>query len=134
MWHRVLERNQFISSLYHEVPKLINVRIVGIKITDEGRRVSLHFNMPKFADNPPAKWRKSGYNAVFVELDFFDIQELKVSYSKENLMGNIILEKNEQDKFNVRISGAVNMELVADIGIIQTVSGYIDHLQGENTY
>ena len=127
MWHKVLERNQFISSLYHEVPKLINVRIVGIKITDEGRRVSLHFNMPKFADNPPAKWRKSGYNAVFVELDFFDIQELKVSYSKENLMGNIILEKNEQDKFIVRISGAVNMELVADIGIIQTVSGYIDN-------
>ena len=134
MWHRVLERNQFISRLYHEVPKLINVRIVGIKITDEGRRVSLHFNMPKFAENPPAKWKISGYNTVFVELDFFDIQELKVSYSKENLMGNIILEKNEQDKFKVRISGAVNMELVADIGIIQTVSGYIDHLQGENTY
>ena len=133
MWHKVLDRNQFISSLYHEVPQLIHVRIVGIKITDEGRRVSLHFNMPKFADNPPAKWRKSGYNAVFVELDFFDIQELKVSYSKENLMGNITLEKNEEDKFKVHISGAVNMDLVADIGIIQTVSGYLDHLKGENT-
>jgi hypothetical protein len=128
MWHKVLERNQFISSLYQEVPKLINVRIVAIKITDEGRRVSINFNMPMFADNAPSKWHNSGYNTVFVELDFFDVQEFNVSYCKENLRGTINIEKNEEDKFKVDISGSVNMNLVADIGIIQSVSGYIDNL------
>ncbi|MFY0521532.1 Imm50 family immunity protein [Lysinibacillus sp. UGB7] len=129
MWHKVLERNQFISNLYQEVPKLINVRIVAIKITDEGRRVSLNFNMPKFADNPPSKWHNSGFNTVFIELDFFNVQELNVSYCKENLKGIINIEKNEEDKFKVHISGSVNMNLVAEIGMIQSVSGYIDNLQ-----
>lgn len=129
MWHKVLERNQFISSLYQEVPKLINVRIVAIKITDEGRRVSINFNMPKFADNAPSKWHNSGYNTVFIELDFFDVEEFSVSYCKENLRGTINIEKNEEDKFNVVISGFVNMNLVAHIGMIQAVSGYIDNFQ-----
>lgn len=129
MWHKVLERNQFISSLYQEVPKLINVRIVAIKITDEGRRVSINFNMPKFADNAPSKWHNSGYNTVFIELDFFDVEEFSVSYCKENLRGTINIAKNEEDKFNVVISGFVNMNLVAHIGMIQAVSGYIDNFQ-----
>lgn len=129
MWHKVLERNQFISSLYQEVPKLINVRIVAIKITDEGRRVSINFNMPKFADNAPSKWHNSGYNTVFIELDFFDVEEFSVSYCKENLRGTINIEKNEEDKLNVVISGFVNMNLVAHIGMIQAVSGYIDNFQ-----
>lgn len=126
MWHKFLERNQFISSLYREVPKLVDVRIVAIKITDDGRRVTINFNMPKFADNAPSKWHNSGYNTVFVELDFFDVQEFNVSYFKENMKGTINIEKDEEYKFKVHISGSVNMNLVADIGMIQSVSGYID--------
>lgn len=129
MWHRVLERNQFISSLYQEVPTLSNIRIIAIKITDEGRRVSLSFIMPKFADNPPSKWLNSGYNTVFVELDFFDVQELNVIYGKENLKGTINIEKNQDNKLIVHICGAVNMQLIAEVGVIQMVSGYIDNLE-----
>jgi len=129
MWHKLLERNDFISNLYHEIPKLINVRIIAIKITDEGRRVTIDINMPKFADNPPAKWRNSGYNTVFVELDFFDVQEFNLSYNKGDLRGNIIIEKIEQDKLKVHVSGIVNLEFLADVGMIQSVSGYIDSLE-----
>lgn len=129
MWHRVLERNQFISSLYQEVPTLSNIRIIAIKITDEGRRVSLSFIMPKFADNPPSKWLNSGYNTVFVELDFFDVQELNVIYGKENLKGTINIEKNQDNKLIVHICGTVNMQLIAEVGVIQMVSGYIDNLE-----
>lgn len=129
MWHKFLEKNQFISNLYHVVPGLINVRIVAINITDEGRRVSINFNMPKFADNVPSKWSNLGYNTIFVELDFFDVQELNVSYCKESMKGTVNIEKNDEDKFKVNISGVVNMNLVADIGMIQSVSGYIDNLQ-----
>ncbi len=129
MWHNALERNQFISNLYTEVPELINVRIVAIQITDEGRRVSISFIMPKFADNVPSKWRNLGYNTVFVELDFFDVQEFDVNYCKGNLKGTINIEKKEEDKFKVDISGSISMNSVADIGMIQSVSGYIDTLQ-----
>ncbi|UTR13952.1 immunity 50 family protein [Salipaludibacillus sp. LMS25] len=129
MWYNFLERSKFISNLYDDVPDLNNVRIAAIKITDEGRRVSIHFNMPKFGDNPPSKWNNSRYNTVFVELDFFDIKDLSVSYCKENLRGNINIQKNEESGLKVSISGSVNVTFLADIGMIQSVSGYIDTVE-----
>lgn len=128
MWHKDLESNRFISSLYQEIPELINVSILAIKIKEEGRRVTITFNMPMFADNAPLKWKNSGYNAVLVEIDFFDILEFNMSYSKEYLRGTIKIEKNEEDKFKVTIFGTVNMNMIAEIGIIQSVKGYINEL------
>ncbi|MED1790081.1 Imm50 family immunity protein [Brevibacillus laterosporus] len=129
MWYENLEGNKFIENLYTKVPVLINVRIIAIKVTDEGRRITINFNMPRFADNPPTKWMDSGYNTVFVELDFFDVLESTISFTRESLRGNIIIEKSDEGKLKVVISGTVNMNLVAEVGMIQSVSGYIDEFE-----
>ncbi|WP_255299180.1 Imm50 family immunity protein [Bacillus pseudomycoides] len=66
MWYSNLEGNRFISNLYNEAPSLLDVRIVAVKIEDEGKKISINFNMPKFADNPPKKWKDLNYNTVFI--------------------------------------------------------------------
>ncbi|MES5918928.1 hypothetical protein QCI44_12870 [Bacillus cereus group sp. RP37] len=53
MWYINLEGSRFISNLYNEAPSLSDVRIVAVKIEDEGKKISVNFNIPKFADNPP---------------------------------------------------------------------------------
>lgn len=127
MWHEDLDGNVFLSNLYNEVPPLLDVRIVAIKVEDEGRKISISFNMPKFADNPPRKWGDLNYNTVFVELAFYDLQELVIkSLGNEKYRGDIRIENDNEDKLNINISGAVDMGLKADFGKIQSVSGYID--------
>ncbi|MDM5186430.1 Imm50 family immunity protein [Bacillus sp. DX4.1] len=129
MWYSDLEGNRFISNLYNEAPSLLDVRIVAVKIEDEGKKISINFNMPKFADNPPKKWKDLNYNTVFVQLDFFDIQELTLKSSNDKYRGDINIELDKNGKFNINISGSVCMNLKADYGIIQSVSGYIDTIE-----
>ncbi|MED1092691.1 Imm50 family immunity protein [Bacillus paramycoides] len=129
MWYSNLEGNRFISNLYNEAPSLLDVRIVAVKIEDEGKKISINFNIPKFADNPPKKWKDLNYNTVFVQLDFFDIQELTLKSSNGKYRGDINIELDKDGKFNINISGSVCMNLKADYGIIQSVSGYIDTIE-----
>ncbi|ARU60079.1 hypothetical protein CBW65_02605 [Tumebacillus avium] len=126
MWCEFLQRNKFLSSLYAgEVPKLLNVRMAEIKLSDDGRKFTVFFNMPRFADIPPSKWISLGYNTVFVELAFVDITEIMIKSSGGKYRGNIEIQKNEDGKFEVCISGTVEINLTADFGIVKEVTGYI---------
>jgi hypothetical protein len=49
MWHKVINENKFISLLYDEVPELINVNIINVKLEDQGRKVSLLFGSSPFS-------------------------------------------------------------------------------------
>lgn len=53
MWHEALDKNIAICNLYNKVPELKNVRIAEINILQEGDKVSIKFDMPSHADNPP---------------------------------------------------------------------------------
>lgn len=78
MWYENLEGNCFfLKTLYKEVPKLENIRIEGIYIKEEGRKATLHFDMPFYADHPPEKWTELGYNSISLEIDVFDIYYLE---------------------------------------------------------
>jgi len=125
MWHKHLGNNYFISQLYDEVPELINTRILNIEIEDEGERLTVLFMMPKYADNPPKKWRLSPYNRVIVKLGFYDIEELSLTYnSKEFLSGDIKIE-SKNNRVDVNISGTLNLWFKAHGGVIQSVKGSI---------
>jgi len=125
MWHEHLRDNYFISQLYDEVPELINTEIMNIQINREGEKVTVSFKMPKYADNPPEKWSLSN-NTIIVELDFSEIEELSLTYnSKEFLSGDIKIESNDNGLLDVSISGTVDLNFRADIGVIQSVEGII---------
>src|SRR5690625_5493272 len=73
--------------------------------------------MPKYADNPPKKWSLSN-NTIIVELDFSEIEELSLTYnSKEFLSGDIKIESNDNGLLDVSISGTVDLNFRADIGV-----------------
>src|SRR5690625_1539514 len=125
MWHKHLDNNYFISKLYDEVPEIINTEIINIQINHEGDKLTILFMMTKYADNPPKKWSLSN-NTIIVELDFSEIEELSLTYnSKEFLSGDIKIESNDNGLLDVSISGTVDLNFRADIGVIQSVEGII---------
>lgn len=126
MWHEILDKNNYIKSLYTQVPSLINVRINAIKVEDEGQRISLEFIMPTFAHTPPKKWINLQYNAVYIKLDFFQMEYLTFKLTKDKMQGNISIEKSKENKLKISIVGNVNLELIARYGMIQSVDGYIE--------
>src|SRR5690625_3747180 len=92
MWQQQLDNHTFISQLYNEIPELINVRILNIKIDDEGDKVSIAFVMPKYADNPPQKWELLHYHSILVELNFYDINKLSFTSSLKKYLEILILK------------------------------------------
>lgn len=124
MWHENLEGNKFIANLYTEIPKLINVRIAKVEIQDEGNRISISFDMPCFADKIPPKWQIRGYNTVNVHLDFFGIREVSLNSTQNTYRGNLEIQKEETGLLTVKVSGKVDMKIIAESGLIQAVEGY----------
>lgn len=111
--------------IYTSVPTLKNLRIEKIEISREGDRVTLGFDLPFFADKPPKKWIERSYTTTFVELDFFDIQEVSIKARSNTYRGDIDISKDEQtDFFIVNITGTVEVKIIAGSGLIQSVNGY----------
>ncbi len=114
------------QQLYNEIPELINVRILNIKIDDEGDKISIAFVMPKYADNPPKKWELLNDNSILVELNFYDIKKLSFTSSNKKMLGDINIELTGQNLLQLTISGALDVKLEAGVGQIQSATGYID--------
>jgi hypothetical protein len=125
MWNEQLSENKFISMIYTNVPPLENLRIEKIKISSEGDRITLGFDLPIFPDKPPKKWLERGYKTAFIEIDFFDIKEVNIKSSENTYRGDVDIKKDsDEDIFIVNIKGTVEVLIKAGSGIIQTVSGY----------
>jgi len=126
MWHKHLDNNYFISKLYDEVPEIINTEILHIQVNHEGDKLTILFMMPKYADNPPEKWNSLSYNSAIVELDFYEVEELSLTYNgKEFMSGDIKIELNDNELLDVSISGTVDVSFKAYAGLIQFVKGGI---------
>ena len=124
MWYEALENNFFLLNLYDDVPKLIDVRISELNIKDEGNRISLVFDMPNYVDNPPKKWTKLEYNTTIVQVDFFGIKKLNILSFVNSYRGNIIIKK-ENNLIITQINGSTEININAEAGIIQSITGYI---------
>ncbi|MGJ7910126.1 Imm50 family immunity protein [Neobacillus sp. LXY-1] len=125
MWNEYFSEDKFISMMYINVPPLKNLRIEKIEISSEGDKITIGFDLPFFPDKPPKKWLERGYTTTFVEIDFFDIQEVNIKSSKNTYRGDIEIKKEvETDIFIVKIQGTVEAEIKAKVGIIQSVRGY----------
>ncbi|MBD3231404.1 hypothetical protein GF322_01960 [Candidatus Dependentiae bacterium] len=124
MWYEILENNFFIKKLYNKVPELKNVNISEINITNEGNKISIICSLPYYADYPPQKWIDSKHNTVFVEIDFFLIQEINIQAIKFDFFkGNIDIFLDENNLINVKITGDPKANFIANSGLIQSVTG-----------
>jgi hypothetical protein len=111
--------------IYTNVPPLKNLRIEKIEISSEGDKITLGFDLPIFPDKPPKKWLERGYTTAFVEIDFFNIQEVNIKSSNNTYRGDIEIMKDvDADIYIVYIKGTVEAVIKAGVGIIQSVRGY----------
>jgi hypothetical protein len=125
VWYEHFNDNKFISMIYSNVPPLENLRIEKIEISREGDRITVAFDLPIFADKPPAKWVDGGYTTTFAELDFFDIKEVVLKSKNNTYRGNIDIKKDiVTGDFIVKITGTVEAEIIAGAGLIQSIRGY----------
>lgn len=129
MWYENLDGNTFLTSMYIEVPQLINIRIAEIKLFEEGDRLSISFDMPRFADRPPRKWENSGHNTVVVQLDFFDIREITINSLSKRYRGNVEIKKDKNGTIEVDITGNLEVKIKASVGNIASVRGYCNLLE-----
>lgn len=125
MWYLNVDKNQFLISLYDRVPEIKNTRISEVSIHDEGQIVTISFDMPYFADKPPEKWIKFGYNNVHVRLDFSAVHELNILSNSHDYKGSIDITKDDSEMIIVKITGTINALIKAESGLIQSISGYI---------
>ncbi|MGG5773670.1 Imm50 family immunity protein [Bacillus sp. X2(2017)] len=115
-----------MNSLYNRIPQLENVRIEGIYIKEEGRKVTLHFDMPFYAENIPKKWSNLGYNSIALQVDFFDIHSLEMKTSSDTYRGNIDINKDEKGLLDINVTGEIRAKIKAEYGFIQSINGYIN--------
>ncbi|MCY8149963.1 Imm50 family immunity protein [Bacillus paralicheniformis] len=126
MWYENLEENYFLKSLYNEIPKLENIRIEGIYIKEKGRKATLHFDMPFYAEKPLKKWANLGYNSIALEVDIFNIHSLEMKTLSDTYRGNIEINKDDQGLIEINITGEITAKIKADAGLIQSINGYIN--------
>lgn len=122
MWVDALNNNYFINNLYDEVPELNNIRVEEFSFLENGNEIKIIFDMPKFADYPPKKWK--GCNTISIELNFWNIMylEFKDNFIKSPYTCNILIENKNQLK--ITLFGSINCEFKAEIGTIQEISAY----------
>lgn len=124
MWYELIDKNRFLLNLYNPVPSLLNVDIQQLSITDEGDRVSLKFIMPYYADNPPKKWIDAKYNATVVHLDFFGVKDINLKATNRKYNGNIEIYKDNYGLINLEIQGGIEVYLIAEACLLQSIDGY----------
>jgi len=125
MWYDILSDNVFIKKLYNKVPELTDVRIFEMNIQNEGNKISITFDLPYYADYPPQKWINLKHNTVIVRVDFFLIHELNMQASSYDFFrGNIEMFLDENKLVNVKISGSLKANFIANSGLIQYVKAY----------
>ncbi|MCB2355757.1 Imm50 family immunity protein [Clostridium estertheticum] len=124
MWYEYIDKNRFLLNLYNSIPSLIDVDIHQLNISDTGDRVTLKFNMPYYADNPPKKWVDSKYNTTVVELDFFCAKEISFKSTNGNYHGDIQICKDSDGLIHLDILGNMEVHLIAEACLMQAIDGY----------
>ena len=70
-WFELCDNPRAVSSLYSTAPDLEGVEVMELRAFRDGPRLQLVLDLPSFPDDPPARWRREGFNAVQLTLDLF---------------------------------------------------------------
>lgn len=128
MWYKNLNQTSLLQNLYKDIPSLTNIVIRVIKIEDNGRRISIHFDMSVYADHPSEDWVEAGYNTVHITMKFFEIKELSMQSLRPPYLGDITINSVKGDLLNIQVHGSIEMSFKAFTGSIENIDGYINNL------
>lgn len=123
MWYKEIDNMGFLLKLYNDIPDLNDVQINKIGILEEGDKVTITFNMPRFVDNVPEKWKEFKFDVVEIEFDFIVISKFNIVFNDVNFRSNILIERNRANKLIVKLEGGVSCSFIAEYAMIQKVRG-----------
>lgn len=123
MWYKEIDNMRFLLKLYNDIPGLNDVQVNKIEILEEGDKVTIIFNMPRFADNVPEKWKKLKFDVVEIECDFIVISKFHIEFNNVNFRSNILIERDSSNKLIIKIEGGINCSFIAEYAMIQKVRG-----------
>ena len=80
--------------------------------------------MPSYATNQPKKWQEHKCNTVIVRIDFEVIKLLDFNLKSTRFIGDIDIFVDENELINLKITGDIEVNLLAEFAFIQKVEGY----------
>lgn len=123
MWYDLIIKTEFLKKLYNDIPMLNNVDIYEIKLHDCGDRILISFKINDIVDNIPAKWKIKGYNIPVVSLELFGVKKFMMETQANFYKATITINKDSEGLLIVKGTGNLNLEIRAEVGLIQNIEG-----------
>lgn len=124
-WYELAENSHVIAELYHEVPLLQSIDLMKITLSTEDAKMILDADLSRFPDKPPTQWIEMRYNTIQVQLEFWELQSLKIiQWSTENLV-DAQIERTPDGLITLSmISSRCDIQAIAHSLRIASVSAY----------
>lgn len=124
MWIEYISNTTFFKRLFEDIPDLKNVYISKLSIENYNEKIKLSFILSRKIDYLPKKWEEHGFNALYVEIDFYDVSNFSMELDKHE-KSNIDIVLCEE-KIKVSISGGMKVEFISEASYLQKVEGIND--------
>jgi hypothetical protein len=125
LWHLLTENPEVMAELYDEIPLLEPIDLMKVVLSTEDAKMSLAANLSRVPDKLPPERVKQGHNTAYIQLEFRDLQSLRVArWSTENLVDARIEQTVEgQISLNI-ISPRCDIRAIARSLKITSISTY----------
>jgi hypothetical protein len=125
-WIDAVSNPQGLQEIYSgDPPSLVGVDVHGVSIEREGPTLRLILDLPGYPDNPPMKWRRSGFNAIQVELLFGGVNDLSLTGISTEVLADIDIRRDGGVVLDLR-SKTMRVLAAAASVTISKVSAYLD--------
>lgn len=84
---------EFLKQIYSAPPGLSNVSIFDLRLDRDAAAMRLRFNLPEFPDNPPDKWKQSGFNRLQITPRLIDMLSISIDGWNYNVVGDLSICK-----------------------------------------
>ncbi|MBL1231008.1 hypothetical protein IW492_17425 [Enterococcus sp. BWB1-3] len=123
MWYDLISKTEFLDKLYNNIPMINNVDIYEIRLHDCGDRILISFRLDDIVDNVPAKWKIKEYDIPVINLELFGIRSFSMETHANFYKATVTIAKSNEDLIVVKGTGNLNFEILAEIGLIQSIEG-----------
>jgi hypothetical protein len=123
-WIEALSNPQQVLAVYGAMmPTLEDVHIHEVRVGREGPTLRMRFDLSKFPENPPERWRRDGLDVVQLEIAFGGLGKVAIGQFSTDPVCDLEIRKDGLVHFAGE-SDSVKLLGVASTATILRVSAY----------
>ncbi|MGJ7414467.1 Imm50 family immunity protein [Streptomyces cinereoruber] len=123
-WTSLLVDPSGIERIYDgRVPDLRRLNLHSVEFNREGPSLLLKFDMPSYPENPPAKWKKQGFNVVQVTIGLSGVKNSKLNGFTTSPVVDITLRSQGEITLDVD-SNSLQIHATAATVYVSSISAY----------